>query len=336
MKENKRKNIEALIPPRGALLAPMAGVTDPPFRVICKQMGCDLTYTEMVSAKALQYRSAKTFALVRMHPEETPCGVQLFGSDPETMAKAAALIEREYLGEAGLIDINMGCPAPKITRNGEGSALMKDMALASDIIRSVDQALRLPVTVKIRKGWDERNVNAVEFACMAAESGASAVCVHGRTREQFYHGKADWDIIARVRAAVDVPVIGNGDILCAQDALDMLGRTGCRAVMVARGAQGNPWLFRQIARLRDSGVQESAPAPVQRVDMAIAHARAAVAQKGEHTAVREMRKHVAWYIKGTRDAAKVRALINCARTLEEIEGILIPYRETMKTQDIFS
>ena len=336
MKENKRKAIETIIPRRGALLAPMAGVTDLSFRAICKRMGCDLTYTEMVSARALQYRNRNTFALVRMHPEEIPCGVQLFGSDPEAMAGAAALVEKEYPGAAGLIDLNMGCPTPKITRNGEGCALMKDPARAADIIRAVDRAVRLPVTVKIRKGWDEHSVNAVEFARMAAESGAAAVCVHGRTRAQFYHGKADWDIIARVCAAVDVPVIGNGDVLCAEDALKMLDQTGCRAVMVARGAQGNPWIFRQIARLRDTGVREDIPAPAQRVDMALTHARAAVAEKGENTAVREMRKHVAWYIRGTRDAASVRAAVNCARTLQEIEAILTSYGKTLQKQDISS
>jgi nifR3 family TIM-barrel protein len=290
----------------------------------------------MVSAKGLHYHNANTFAMVETHPDETPCAVQLFGSDPGIMAQTAAFIEREYGQAIGLIDINMGCPAPKITRNGEGSALMQNMALASDIIRSVVQAVCMPVTVKFRKGWDEHSVNAVEFACMARQSGAAAVCVHGRTRAQVYHGQADWEIIAKVRAAVDIPVIGNGDIFSPQDAMAMMNQTGCHAVMVARGAQGNPWIFRQIAKLRDTGEEESPPTAIQRVEMALFHARKAVAYKGAYVAVREMRKHVAWYIKGMRDAAKVRSRVNCARTLGELEDILMQLRETFQTKDRFS
>lgn len=326
-KSLKNPAIETYIPKGGALLAPMAGVTDLSFRAICKAMGCALTYTEMVSAKGLHYRNANTYSLVETHPAEIPCAVQMFGSDPDIMARMAELIEREYGDSIGLIDINMGCPAPKITRNGEGSALMRNIGLASDIIRSVAQAAHMPVTVKFRKGWDEQSINAVEFACMARDSGAAAVSVHGRTRAQFYHGQADWEIIAKVREAVDIPVIGNGDIFSARDAISMLRRTGCHAVMVARGAQGNPWIFRQITKLRDTGKDEDPPTAKERADMALHHARMTAARRGEAVAVREMRKHVAWYIKGVRGAARVRSLVNCACTLAELESILVQLTE---------
>ncbi len=323
-----KDKITALIPAGSAVLAPTAGVTDLPFRVLCREFGCALTYTEMVSAKGMHYKNAGTLRLVESDPAERPCAVQLFGAEPEIMAETAAAIEQDCVGAVGLIDINMGCPVPKVTRNGEGSALMRDVTRASAVIQAVARAVRLPVTVKFRKGWDEDSVNAEEFARMAQESGAAALCVHGRTREQFYHGAADWDIIGRVRDAVDIPVIGNGDVFTAQAARDMLKSTGCHAVMVARGARGNPWIFKEIA----SG-EPAAPTAAERVDMALRHARMAAGYKGERVAVREMRKHVAWYIKGCRGAARVRAQVNSAGTLAELEAILEGYRIFLEQEE---
>ena len=300
----------------------MAGVTDMPFRVICKEMGCDLTYTEMVSAKGLHYggSSRRSGSLLAMGEGETPCAVQLFGSDPDIMAEQAGFICDSLQGKLALIDINMGCPAPKITGNGEGSALMLRMDTAERVIRAVVRASSAPVTVKFRKGWDEDHVNALEFARMAEGSGARAIALHGRTRAQMYAGRADWDIIARVVEALSIPVIGNGDVFCAGDALRLFEHTGCAAVMVARGAQGNPWIFSQIAALRRGEVLPP-PTARERMDVALRHARELVALKGERAVV-EMRKHIAWYCKGMPGAAALRVRVNGACSLAELEDIL--------------
>ncbi len=307
-------------------LAPMAGITDLPFRMLCREQGCGLTYTEMVSAKGLHFTGVQENELLRTHPLERPCAVQLFGNDPALMAEMAKRIEAEKTGEIGLIDINMGCPVRKVVGSSEGCALMKDIRLASDIIQAVSKAVSIPVTVKFRKGWDRESDLAVEFAKMAEDSGAAAVAVHARTREQMYSGKADWDTIASVKSAVKIPVIGNGDIFNAQDAVDMFNETGCDAVMVARGAQGNPWIFRQILALL-SGEQPVFPGEQERIELAKRHILLACEYKGEKAAIPEMRKHVSWYIKGMRDAASMRCRVNQAVSAREMFDLLDKYRQ---------
>lgn len=307
------------------VLAPMAGVTDLPFRAICREMGCDLTYTEMISAKGLFYGSERTAQLLETSPEERPCAAQLFGSDPQILADMARLIERRYADSISLIDINMGCPAHKITGNGEGSALMRDLPLASRIIGSVSRAVTLPVTVKFRKGWDDASVNAVEFGRMAEDSGAAAVTVHGRTREQGYSGRADWDIIAKVKAALNIPVLGNGDVNSGADALALLAHTGCDGVMVARGAQGNPWIFREI-KAAFSGDSIERPCARERIEMALRHAHMQCAYKGTHGII-EMRKHVAWYLHGLPHASALREKINACAAMDGLEALLRKYLE---------
>jgi len=292
-------DIRTLLPPRSVVLGPMAGVAEAPFRGICKRMGATLTYTEMISAKGLHYNpdSRVSRELLTFDPAEVPCGVQLFGSDPAIMADRAAWVCAEYGNEVALIDINMGCPVTKVVSSGEGSALMRTPQLAAEIVSRVVGAVPVPVTVKFRTGWDASSINAVEFACAMEAAGAAALCVHGRTRQQFYHGVADWDTIAEVVRAVRVPVIGSGDVFSAEDARSMLERTGVDAVMVARGAQGNPWIFREARALLDRGETLPPPTPFERVDMAREHAHALVAFAGEN-AVTRMRKHIGWYIVG--------------------------------------
>ena len=309
------------------LLAPMAGVTDLPFRAICANMGADFTYTEMVSAKGLFYGGKNSRALLATAIEERPCGVQLFGSEPEVMADMAGMLCEQYAGELALIDINMGCPARKITSNREGSALMLDLPLASRIISAVVKASALPVTVKFRKGFDEARVNAPEFARMAEAAGAAAVTVHGRTREQMYSGKADWDIIASVKQAVKIPVVGNGDVFSGVDALALLKHTGCDGVMVARGAQGNPFLFSEI-KAALCGVPYVRPSDAKRIETAISHVRSHVAHKGGR-AVIEMRKHVAWYVRGMRDSSTLRTKLNECATQEALIALLAEYQKTL-------
>ena len=302
-----------------AILAPMAGVTDRAFREICMGFGAAYCVSEMVSAKALTLRDRKSAELLTITESERPMAIQLFGSEPEILAAAAPIAER-YRPAA--IDINMGCPAPKITGNHSGSALMKDPALCGRIVEAVVRATELPVTVKIRKGWDDNSVTAVEVAKACEAAGASLIAVHGRTRAQMYAPPADWDIIARVREAVSIPVAGNGDIFCAADAMRMLERTGCDYVMVGRGALGNPWIFREINSLYERGCPVSPPGLYERLTVMHRHIEKLCEYKGEYSGMREARKHTAWYMKGLRGAARLRVLCGRLRTFDDLKLLL--------------
>jgi nifR3 family TIM-barrel protein len=297
----------------------MAGVTDMPFRVLCKEQGCGLVYTEMVSAKGMHYNDMKSTQLTLLDEKEKPGAVQIFGSEPEIMAEVAAKLDKS---DASIIDINMGCPAPKITKNGEGSALMKKPELVARIVRAVSAATEKPVTVKIRKGWDDATINAVQIAQIAEENGASAVAVHGRTREQYYSGKADWDIIKQVKQAVSIPVIGNGDVVGPKEAKRLFEETGCDAIMIGRGAQGNPWIFNQINNYLEEGVIIPLPTAQQKIATIIRHMNMLIEHKGERTGILEMRSHIAWYIKGLRDATYTKQKIFTLTDKEEIFSLL--------------
>ena len=299
-------------------LAPMAGVTDLPFRLLCKEQGCGLMYTEMVSAKAISFHNKNTISLMQIDPAEHPVSMQIFGSEPDLMAEVAKSIEEQPFD---ILDINMGCPVPKVVNNGDGSALMKNPKLAGEIIEKTARAIKKPVTVKIRKGFDEEHVNAVEMAHIAQESGAAAVAVHGRTRSQFYSGKADWDIIRQVKEAVSIPVIGNGDILTAADVIAMQKQTGCDGFMIARGAEGNPWIFAQILHYFKTGEELPKPTFEEVTQMLLRHARMQLEFKGEYTGIREIRKHAAWYTSGYRNSSKLRGRINEVETYEQLEAL---------------
>lgn len=301
------------------ILAPMAGVTDLAFRLLCKEQGVGLLCMEMVSAKAIYYNNKNTETLMQIEPGERPVSLQLFGSDPGIMSEMAKRIEDRPFD---ILDINMGCPVPKVVNNGEGSALMKNPALVREIVTSVAKAIKKPLTVKIRRGFDEDSVNAVEIAKIIEDSGAAAVAVHGRTRQQYYSGKADWDIIRQVKEAVSIPVIGNGDVDSPQKAKQMLEETGCDGVMVGRAAEGNPWIFREISHYLDTGELLPRPALEEVKEMILRHARLQLEYKGEYTGMREMRKHVAWYTAGFPHSARLRGAVNEIESMEQLMGLL--------------
>ena len=316
MKTLKIGNVELKNP---YILAPMAGVTDLPFRLLCKEQGAGLLCMEMISAKAIQYNNQNTKALLRIHPEEEPVSLQLFGSDPDVISEIAKRIEELPFA---VLDINMGCPVPKIVKNGEGSALMNQPKLVHEIVRKTVKAIQKPVTVKIRKGFNDESINAVEIAKIIEDAGGAAVAVHGRTREQYYSGKADWDIIRQVKEAVTIPVIGNGDVTSGESALAMMNETGCDGVMIGRGAQGNPWIFSQLLEYEKTGVMQKRPSNEELTEMMLRHARLQIQYKGEYLGVREMRKHVAWYTTGLPNSAKLRGEINAVESYEELEKLL--------------
>ncbi|MCI6120763.1 tRNA dihydrouridine synthase DusB [Bariatricus sp. SGI.161] len=301
------------------ILAPMAGVTDLPFRLLCKEQGAGLLCMEMISAKALQYKNKNTKALLAIHPKEYPVSLQLFGSDPKIISEQAKRIEELPFQ---ILDINMGCPVPKVVKNGEGSALMKNPKLVYEIVYQTARAIQKPVTVKIRKGFDDTCINAVEIAKIIEEAGGAAVAVHGRTREQYYSGKADWEIIRQVKEAVSIPVIGNGDVTSGEKALEMRERTGCDGVMIGRGAQGNPWIFHELLEYDRTGKLPPRPSKEQIKETMLRHARLQLEFKGEYLGIREMRKHVAWYTKGMEGSAKLRDDINKVESYAELESLL--------------
>lgn len=304
-------------------LGPMAGVTDLPFRLLCKEKGADLVYTEMVSAKGVQYNNKNTENLLLIHEEERPAALQLFGADPDILSETAKRLEHRNFD---ILDINMGCPVPKVVNNGEGSALMKDPELIGRIVHKVSKAIQKPVTVKIRKGFHEGSINAVEVAKIAEENGAAAVAVHARTREQFYSGKADWEIIRAVKEAVSIPVIGSGDVFTPQDAKRMLEQTGCDAIMLARGTRGNPWIFEQIKAYLEKDILLPKPSFAEVRELILRHAKLSLEYKGEYIGFLEMRKHVAWYTQGYPGSAKLRNHVNEIENMDDLNRLLEEYQ----------
>ncbi|MDE7327313.1 MAG: tRNA dihydrouridine synthase DusB [Lachnospiraceae bacterium] len=302
------------------VLGPMAGVTDLPFRILCREQGADLIYTEMVSAKGILYKNKNTEALLRTKEEERPVALQFFGEDPQIMAEMAKRVEERPFD---ILDINMGCPVPKVVNNGGGSALMKNTVRIGEIVSAVSRAIKKPVTIKIRSGFDGEHINAAQVARIAQESGAAAVAVHARTREQYYGGVADWEIIRQVKESVEIPVIGNGDVKTVQDVIRMQEETGCDAVMVARAVQGNPWFFARAKAYLATGIEPARPKVEEVKEMILRHARAEIAEKGEFTAMREMRRHVAWYTAGYPHSAKLRQAVNAIASMEDLERLLL-------------
>ncbi|WP_334305388.1 tRNA dihydrouridine synthase DusB [Roseburia hominis] len=296
----------------------MAGVSDLPFRLLCREQGAGLVCMEMVSAKAILYKNRNTEELLTIDPKEHPVSLQLFGSDPDIISEIAKQIEERPFD---ILDLNMGCPVPKVVNNGDGSALMKNPRLAGEIIEKTVRAIKKPLTVKIRKGFDDAHVNAVELAHIAQESGAAAVAVHGRTREQYYAGHADWDIIRQVKEAVSIPVIGNGDIRTPEDVAAMAEQTGCDGYMIARGAEGNPWIFRQILHYFETGEHLARPDFSEVTEMLLRHAKMQIDCKGDYTGIREIRKHAAWYTAGYRNSSKLRGRINEVENYEQLEAL---------------
>ncbi|MDF2474126.1 MAG: dus1 [Anaerocolumna sp.] len=311
------------------ILGPMAGVTDLPFRLLCKEQGADLIYTEMVSAKGIQYNNKNTEALLEVAEEERPVSLQLFGSDPYIMSETAKRIEDRNFD---ILDVNMGCPVPKVVNNGEGSALMKEPKLVGEIIHALSSAINKPVTVKIRKGFQESSVNAVEIAKIAEANGAAAIAVHGRTREEYYSGHADWNIIKEVKDAVSIPVFGSGDVTTPEEARRLVDETGCDGIMIARGARGNPWIFHQVKEYFNTGIIPEKPTAKEAVIMMLRHARMAMEYKGEFIGIREMRKHVAWYTTGYPLAAKLRNRVNEITDYKSLEELLGIYLDSLKHQ----
>lgn len=301
------------------VLGPMAGVTDLPFRLLCKEQGAGLLCMEMVSAKGIFYNNKNTESLLQIHPEEVPVSLQFFGSDPKIVSEMAKRVEERPFS---ILDINMGCPVPKVVRNGEGSALMKNPKLVYELVSATVKAIKKPVTVKIRKGFDDEHINAMEIAKIIEEAGAAAVAVHGRTREQYYSGKADWEIIRQVKEAVSIPVIGNGDVTSGEKAIAMREQTGCDGVMIARGAQGNPWIFSELLEYERTGRLPDRPDVEEIKQTMLRHARLQIEYKGDFTGIREMRKHVAWYTKGLYGAACLRDRINQVESYAELENLL--------------
>lgn len=315
----KKLRIGNVVLENAYILGPMAGVTDLPFRLLCKEQGAGLLCMEMVSAKGILYNNKNTESLLQIHPKEVPVSLQLFGADPKIVSEMAKRIEDRPFS---ILDINMGCPVPKVVKNGEGSALMKNPKLVYELVNAVVRAIEKPVTVKIRKGFDDNCINAVEIAKIAEEAGAAAVAVHGRTREQYYSGKADWEIIRQVKEAVHIPVIGNGDVTSGERAISMMEQTGCDGVMIARGAQGNPWIFSELLEYEKNGTLPNRPTVDEIRQTMLRHARLQIEYKGNYQGIREMRKHVAWYTKGLHGSARLRDEINQVESYEELEKIL--------------